>query len=92
MVLQCRCCLLSTLQVFERLEEHDRLAELHEEQLIDKPSRTQPADLPGQYYLRSGPLLPCRLYMLLVVRGNIFPLVILLWGYPPNPRLRLDAL
>lgn len=59
MVLKCRCCLLSSLQVFERLDEHDQLAELHEEEeLIGVPLQTQPADPPGQYYLQSDPSRP----------------------------------
>lgn len=67
MVLKCRCCLLPSLQLFERLDEEDGLAELHEEEVTDIPLQTQPGGPAGQCYLRSDPLRPlCCVKLVLV--------------------------
>lgn len=68
MVLKCRCCLLPFLQLFERLYEHDRLAESYEEVEVDIPLQTQPGGLAGQCYLRYCPWQPlCCMKLLLLL-------------------------
>lgn len=69
MVLKCRCCLLASLQLLERLDDDDQLAKSQGKEVTDMPLRAQPEDLAGQSFVRSGPLLPplcCAVTLLLL--------------------------
>lgn len=81
MVFKCRCRLLPSLQLFEGLDEHDRLVELHEEQVVAIPLQTQPGGLAGQCYLRSDHFQPlCYVMMQVLLLSEEWSVSVSSWG------------